>query len=223
MPSFLPAHASRLSNPTASEQFTRLKRRVQAAIGLILRVAVFVAIAFGGGLATSWYATTSGLPFTTERSGPWVRWMNSAQLDADPYSQIRNNRLGIFPYSSTFVARYEARADNAGRRLHSSCYYAIQGAVPDSTWWRLHVFDQNGRLIPNPSNRFGFNAATIIPSPNDTFRINVARDARSGNWLPTPRGGRFVIVLEILNRTGAAGVLRDNARTLPTISRVSCR
>ena len=40
--------------------------------------------AVGGGLFTSWYASTQGLPFTTERSGPWVRWTHSAQLDADP-------------------------------------------------------------------------------------------------------------------------------------------
>jgi len=223
MRSFRSAPARLAPSPIASDSLRRLKRRIQAAIGLILRVTVFVVIAVGGGLFTSWYASTHGLPFTTERSGPWVRWTHSAQLDADPYSTIRNDRLGILPYSSTFVARYEASTDDAGRRLHSSCHYAIQGPLPDADWWRLHVFDQDGRPIANPANRFGFNAATIIDRPDGTFRIDVARDARPGNWLPVPRGGRLVVVLEILNRTGAAGALRQRTRTLPTISRVSCR
>ena len=94
---------------------------------------------------------------------------------------------------------------------------------PDADWWRLHVFDQHGRPIANPANRFGFNAATIIDRPDGTFRIDVARDARPGNWLPVPRGGRLVVVLEILNRTGAAGALRERTRALPAISRVSCQ
>jgi hypothetical protein len=222
MRSFQSAPVSLATNPMASEALMRLKRRIQAAIGLILKVGLFLAIAVGGGLFTSWYASTKGLPLTTERSGPWVRWTHSAQLDADPYSIIRNNRLGMLPYSSTFVARYEAITDDAGRRLHSSCHYAIQGPIPNANWWRLHILTQDGRLIANPANRFGFNAATIIDRPDGTFRIDIARDARPGNWLPVPRGGRLVVVLEILNRTGATGVLGNDARALPAISRVSC-
>ncbi len=223
MRSFPSAPASFSARPITREQLTRLKRGLQTGLGLILRVAAFLLIAVGGGLFTSWYASTHGIAINTERAGPWVRWSLAGRLDADPYSVIRNNRLGALPYSATFVARYEANADDAGRRLHSSCHYAIEGPAPNSPWWRLHVFDQDGRLIPNPSNRFGFNAATIVTRPDGTFRVDVARDARPGNWLPTPRGGRLVIVLEILNRTGAAGVPRENRRVLPSISRVSCR
>jgi len=223
MRSFLSAPASFAVGPITSERFTHFKRRVQAVIGLIVRVTVFIAIAVGGGLFTSWYASTHGIAINTERVGSWVRWTHAGQLDADPYSAIRNNRLGTLPYSATFIARYEAARDDAGRRLHSSCHYAIQGPVPNASWWRLHVFDQYGRLIPNTANRFGFNAATIVSRADGTFRIDVARDARPGNWLPTPRGGRLMLVLEVLNRTGAADVPRENQRVLPAISRVSCR
>lgn len=223
MRSFLSAPASLALSPFTSEQLTWAKRRVQAALGLILRVVTFLVIAVGGGLFTSWYATTHGIPLTTERVGPWARWTHSAMLNADPYSMIRNDRLSILPYSATFVTRYEATTDDGGRRLHSSCHYAVQGPVPDATWWRLHVFDQNGRMIPNSADRFGFNAATIVTQSDGRFRVDVARDARPGNWLPTPRGGRLVLVLEILNRTGAADLARASERVLPTISRVSCQ
>lgn len=222
MRSLSSARASLPAPFIAPDQLLRLKRRVQAALGLILRTATFVAIAFGGGLASSWYASTHGMPFNIERNGAWVRWTHSAEMDADPYSIIRNNRLGTLPYAATFVGRWEATTDDAGRRLHSSCHYALQGPVPDAPWWSLHVYDDGGRLIPNPSGRFGFNAATLVTRPDATFRIDIARDARSGNWLPTPRGGRLVIVLEMQNRTGAEHAARVRQTTLPTITRVSC-
>jgi hypothetical protein len=216
------ARASLPAPIISPDQFMKLKRRLQAALGLILRTATFVAIAFGGGLASSWYASTHGMPFNVERIGPWVRWTHSAEVDADPYSIIRNNRLGILPYAATFVARWEASTDDAGRRLHSSCHYAVQGPLPDAPWWTLHVYDDEGRLISNPSGRFGFNAATIVPRLDNTFRIDIARDARPGNWLPTPRGGRLVLILEVQNRTGADHAANPREKMLPAITRVSC-
>ena len=73
MRSFLSAPASFAVGSIASERFTRFKRGVQAVIGLITRVTVFIVIAVGGGLTTSWYASTHGIALNTERVGPWVR------------------------------------------------------------------------------------------------------------------------------------------------------
>lgn len=206
------------------DTLVRLKRSVQSALGLIVKVTVFIVIAVFGGLLSSWYVINNGASFNTERIGPWVKWTHSARLNSDPYSLVRQDRQSMLLYSSTFVSRYEAAFDSENRRLHSACHYAVEGPIPDSDWWNINVFDAGGRLISNRSNRYGFNAATIIPTTNSTFRVDLAREARAGNWIPTSRAGRLIIVLEFQNRTGDTFALGDDARSaLPTIKRISCR
>ncbi len=209
---------------TTSDHFVRLKRALQSTLGLILKIATFAAIAVFGGLLTSWYVVEQGAAFNTERIGPWVKWTMGGRLNSDPYSLIPNDKQAMLVFSATFVSRYEAMFDDSGRRLHSACHYAIEGPAPASDWWSLNVFNSNGGLVPNPSNRHGFNIANVVPRADGTIRIDLAREARPGNWVPTSRAGRLVVVLEIQNRTGDTGVPADQAkRALPSIRRVGCR
>ncbi|MGI9475241.1 MAG: DUF1214 domain-containing protein [Hyphomicrobiaceae bacterium] len=209
---------------TISDQFVRLKRTLQSTFGLIVKIVTFASIAVFGGLLTSWYVIEQGAAFNTERIGPWVKWTLGGRLKSDPYSLIRNDQRTMLVFSSTFVSRYEATFDDSGRRLHSACHYAIEGPAPASAWWSINVFDGAGRLVPNASNRHGFNAANIVPNADGTIRIDLAREARPGNWVPTSRAGRLVVVLESQNRTGDAGVPADQVRkALPSIRRIGCR
>ena len=209
---------------STSDHFMRIKRVVQSALGLIIKVATFFGIAVFGGLFTSWYVIDQGAAFNTERAGPWVKWTMGGRIEADPYSLIRHDQHAMLVFSSTFVSRYEATFDDSGRRLHSACHYVIEGQPPVADWWSLNVFDSKGRLIPNASNRHGFNAATVVTAADGGMRIDLARDARPGNWVPTSRAGRLVVVLEVQNRTGDAGVPVDDAgQALPAIRRAGCR
>ncbi|MBU2531762.1 MAG: DUF1214 domain-containing protein [Alphaproteobacteria bacterium] len=208
---------------TISDHFTRLKRAVQSALGVILRVATFLGVAVFGGILSSWYIASNGAAFNSKRHGPWIEWTTAGRFASDPYSLIRQDRNGMLLYSSAFVSRYEASFDDSQRRLHSACHYAIEGRLQENAWWSLNVFDGQGGLIANESNRHGFNAATIVDQPDGSFRIDLAREARPGNWIPTSRAGRLIIVLEVQNTTGDA-VLPDDAqeRRLPSIKRLSC-
>ena len=161
-----------------SDTFVRLKRSVQSALGLIPKIAVFLSIALVGGLLSSWYVVSNGAAFNTERQGAWVRWTMGAHTEADPYSVVRYNRHQALVFSSTFVSRYEATFDDGDRRLHSACHYAIEGRPPAGEWWSLNVYDANGWLIPNESNRHGFNAAERAGIPY----LRLERAA----WAPLP-------------------------------------
>lgn len=206
------------------DHFIRIKRALQSALGLIVKLTTFLCIAVFGGLFSSWYVIGYGASFNTERIGPWVKWTMSGRLDSDPYSVIRQDKRAMLVFSSTFVSRYEAAFDDSNRRLHSACHYAIEGAAPSSDWWSINVYDDEGRLIPNAMNRYGFNAATVVPNADDSIRIDLAREARPGNWIPTSRAGRIIVVLEMQNRTGDAAVLdNDETTVLPSIRRVDCR
>jgi hypothetical protein len=60
--------------------------------------------------------------------------------------------------------------------------------------------------------------------PNGRVAISVARDARPGNWLPSGRSGRIVLVLTVQDAGFAAGVHDSGAaRPLPEIQRGACR
>lgn len=206
------------------DHFIRIKRALQSALGLIVKLTTFVFIAVFGGLFSSWYVIGYGAAFNTERVGPWVKWTMSGRLNSDPYSLIRQDQRAMLVFSSTFVSRYEAAFDNSNRRLHSACHYAIEGPAPSSDWWSLNVYDAEGRLVPNASNRHGFNAATVIPNTDASIRIDLAREAHPGNWVPTSRAGRIVVVLELQNRTGDAVVPDDGEElVLPSIRRIDCR
>ncbi|MCB1510357.1 MAG: DUF1214 domain-containing protein [Hyphomicrobiaceae bacterium] len=203
---------------------TRLKRTLQAAFGLIVKSAIFITIALIGGALSSWYAVESGTRFNTERIGPWTKWSNAGRPDADPYSKVRFGNRNELVFSSVLAARYEASRDSEGRSLHSSCDYVLEGLrVPDA-WWSLAVFDTAGRLIQNEARRYGYNAATVMRETSGAFVINLSRDAKPYNWLPTSRAGRMVIVLEVQQSTGTASLQTDQDSTvLPAIRRTACR
>ena len=57
---------------------------------------------------------------------------------------------------------YHARADDEGARIHSSCDYRVSLDGIDAEWWSLAVFDDDGRVIRNPAQRYAYNTATIV-------------------------------------------------------------
>lgn len=200
-----------------------LRRRFQTAFGLIVKVALFFLIALGGGTASSWYAVESGMPFNTERQGPWVRWTGAGRTDSDPYSRTRFGNRSQLLFNANHSARYEALFDAKGRRLHSSCDYVIEADAIDTEWWSLAVFDSSGRLIPNQAQRYSFSSTTVAYSPDGSFAIRLSREARPYNWLPTTRAGQINVVFEAQKSSGGTDVLERTNITLPTIRRLSCR
>lgn len=202
---------------------------LRVAVALVLRaisnIGLFAGIALLGGLATSWYMVENGSPFTTVRSGAWVSWRHAAAPDADPYTRARAARHGGLPLSGSVARTFEARADDAGERLHSSCDYVVEGRLLDDGWWTLSVYDEQGRLIANPAERYGYNSSTIARAADNNFLVTLSRDARPGNWLPSGQVGRLVLVLTLLEGSSSGDPTEPgrNRLVLPSIRKVSCR
>lgn len=202
----------------------RVRRALQSGLSLITKTAFFLLVALAGGTLSSWYAVEGGTRFNTERIGPWTKWFNAGRPRADPYSQVRFNSREELVFNADLATRYEAQTDSAGRRLHSSCEYTLEGMRVPRGWWSLAVFDGSGRLIRNAAERYGFNAATVARRPDGTFTINLAREAKPYNWIPTSRAGRMIIMLEIQPQTGRTSLDIDQTDViLPQIKRTGCR
>jgi hypothetical protein len=143
---------------------------------------------------------------------------------ADPYTKAHIANSGKLRIASNSAGVFEARTDDLGARLHSSCNYVIEGSNMSGMWWSLAVFDSRGRLIANDANRYTFTADTVAPNPNGSFIVTLGRDARPGNWLPTSGAGRLVLVLTILDpSTGLSDEARaERNKLLPVIRREGC-
>jgi len=212
--------AGNLKTPTF---LSTLRRRIKKGFGLLTKIGIFLLISIGGGTASSWYAVEMGMPFNTERQGPWIRWSGAGRPDADPYSRTHFANRAQILFNANLTTRFEATRDSRGRRLHSSCDYVIEGRNIDAPWWTVAVFDNNGKLIPNRARRYSFNSETVAYSPDGSFAIRLAREARPYNWLPTTRAGKIIAVFEAQKSNSGSDLLQKGPLVLPTIKRVSCR
>ncbi len=204
----------------------RAKKKLQAIILRISDWAIFVGLVLIGGLGSSYYMLSAGNSLTTLKVGPWSTWKHEGRVDADPYTRAHFARSGTLNLTTDIANTYQASRDSDGLRLHSSCEYEISGETLDARWWSITALDDQGRLIANPSSRYTFTSDTVAISPDGTFTVTLARDARPGNWLPTAGAGRLTLAMTLLESDAAiAGDTEAEAATivLPVIKRVACR
>lgn len=177
------------------------------------------------GYLSSWYMIEVGSALTTRKAGSWTAWTAAARPDADPYTRAHHARARIVPISAEMSRTYFARTDSEGKRLHSSCEYLVDGPVPEAPWWSLTVYDDRGRLVPNPSERYSFTSDTLARGPDGRLGVTLARDARHGNWLPTGGAGRLVLQLTLLEpgASSAEEAAAAEVKSLPVIRRLQCR
>lgn len=206
-------------------QIYRLKQTMRRVLHALSDWALFIGVVLIGGIGSHWYMVHAGSVFSVHRIGPWESWSHAARRDSDPYTRAHFARIGMLPLSSEISRSYVARKDSDGGDLYSSCDYTIEGQDFDARWWSLTVFDHEGALIPNPAARHAFSRDTVAITPNGGFVIAVARDARSGNWLPTGGAGRLALMLVL--QDGHVSIAENQRRaaedSLPSITKVKCR
>jgi hypothetical protein len=190
----------------------------------LLNLAVFLGLAFGGGLASAWYMMEAGSRLSTRTFGPWTTWAAAGRPDADPYTRANIARNGLLPLSSTAELTFRAKTDSRGARLNSECDYAVVMEDFEPAWWGLAIYDGQGRLIANAAERHAFNSNTAMRDVDGRTVVTLARDARPGNWLPSGRTNRVVLVLTVQDAAWANAVHDGGSpRSMPEIVRTGCR
>jgi hypothetical protein len=193
-------------------------------LALVTRFAVFIAIALVGGIGSAWVMIHSGSRLTTTTQGVWLSWPTAGRPDTDPYTRAHNVRLGLLPYNPSLALTYHARNDDEGGRIHSSCDYRVTMDGLDAAWWSLAVFDDAGKVIRNPAQRYAYNAATIVREIDGKADVVLARDARPGNWLPTAGAGNITLALIVQDPRWTQQSLEDQQKqkVLPVVRKVGC-
>jgi len=204
----------------------RLRVELGAWIAHTANIGLFIGVALVLGIGSSWYMIEVGTRLTTLRQGPWAAWTNAGTADVDPYTRAHFARRGSLPVSGSIALTLEARHDQDGQRLHSSCEYLLEAAPLEASWWSLAVYDAHGLLIQNVADRYAFTSESYAPNPNGSFYVVLARDARPGNWLPVGGAGRLTLLLTLVEPRGVqyddptAGTTLPQ---LPVIRRIGCR
>jgi hypothetical protein len=166
----------------------------------------------------------AGSRLSTRTFGPWTTWAAAGRPDADPYTRAHIARNGLLPLSSTAELTFRAKTDSRGARLSSACDYAVVMEDFEPAWWGLAIYDGQGRLIANGAERHAFNSNTAMRDVDGRTVVTLARDARPGNWLPSGRTNRVVLVLTVQDATWANAVHDGGSpRSMPEIVRTGCR
>jgi hypothetical protein len=196
----------------------RLLRKVVVNLAVLVPAAVLL------GFGTAWYMIQAGGRLSTRTVGPWVTWAAAGRPDAEPYTRAHIAWNALLPLSSTSELTFRAKTDSSGSRLTSGCDYAIVMEEFEPAWWSLAVFDGDGKLITNAAERYGFTSSTAMREPDGRTVITLSRDARPGNWLPSGRSNRVVLVLTVQDASWAAAISDGSAaKALPEVVRTGCR
>jgi hypothetical protein len=191
---------------------------------LVYFVATFV-VALILGIGSAWYMIDHGSPLTTTKVGAWEGWLSAGNPHADYYTRAHVARSGRLPLTSTVARYFVARTDDNGRALAADCTYLITGRPLNARWWSVALYDEYGGLIANSSGRYSFNSEELLRHADGSYRINLARNARPENWLPTGAvDQRLTVMLRIYSprETDAAGIGLIAGDRLPKIERLSC-
>ena len=201
-----------------------LKLQMAGPLRVLFNVSLFIGIGLSVGLGSARYMTTTGSQLTTQTVGSWSTWNDLGRPSADPYTIGFAARQGMLPVASTHTRYYFANRDSNGSHLVTTCTYAVEGKGPDSQWWSLGAFTDDGRLIANPSGRYGVSSSTILRGSDGGFRIVISRNARPGNWLPVGPEDSLTLLMQVMvPRDDNVERAQRLITQLPVINRIGCR
>lgn len=189
----------------------------------LLRVALVLAIAIGGGAYSAMYAIDNDIGLGAIRFGPWTAYPRRGGVSDDPYSRARLARSGEIPLGHAEGLAFAAAADSSGAVLDRNCLYTISGKVPAARYWTLHAVTGSPiRVVSGgPNLPASLHSRQLMRGPDNAFEIAIAPFAQPGNWLPVTGRGPMHLVLTLYDTP----VSTDNSLsevTLPEIVRRGC-
>lgn len=187
-----------------------------------LLVALALAIAFGGGIASAVWALKATVGFGAISIGPWVAFPEAQTENADPYAKAHRARAGELLYGGAEGLMFIAQADDKGEKLSAACSYDVSGLTPQARFWTLYAANADGQpLRPGSDLPSSLNSWTVLRAEDSSFSIHVSPNAKPDNWLALRHSGTFRLVLTLLDTptAGSSGLI-DLA--MPRIVKTGC-
>jgi len=181
-----------------------------------LAVAAFV------GLGMTYFALSRGAAFGALPIESWTAWPKAGTADADPYARASIARTGRLPIALGDGVSFNVYADDNGKLLDGRCDIVLSGITPAARFWTLTLYNNDGDLIANLVNRYGFTSEEIVRRADGNFEIVVAPRANPGNWLPTGGIERYHLVLRLYDTAVGVSTKAGREVPMPAVSTRSC-
>jgi hypothetical protein len=181
-----------------------------------LAVAAFV------GLGMTYFALSRGAAFGALPIESWTAWPKTGTADADPYARASIARTGRLPVALGDGVSFNVHADDNGKLLDGRCDIVLSGITPAARFWTLTLYNNDGDLIANSINRYGFTSEEIVRRADGNFEIVVAPRANPGNWLPTGGIERYQLVLRLYDTAVGVSTKAGREVPMPAVSTRSC-
>jgi hypothetical protein len=173
------------------------------------------------GLLATVLSLNAGYGFNSLRAGPWKAWPYIGGADIDPYARAVIARSGEAPLGRDQGLAFIARTDSDGAPLGADCEYRIVDPLPTARFWTIALASPDGRLLANPTERYGYSSVDVLRKETGAFEIDVARDARPGNWLSPGESKGFVVMLRLYDTPLDAESVPD-PNSFPRIVKLGC-
>jgi hypothetical protein len=171
---------------------------------------------------SAWSAIERAKDFGAIRVGPWHAISYSGIAEVDPYTIARTVVDGSVPLGATEGITFDASTDRDGRQLVLECDYVVEGVTPSAKLWTLAALDARGRSIEAaPGSRSGAYSGAILRFPDGSFRIDVSRHPRPGNWIGVSGDGDFRLALRLYD-TPLISTSGVSELDMPAIRREGC-
>ncbi|OCP24484.1 MULTISPECIES: DUF1214 domain-containing protein [unclassified Ensifer] len=187
-----------------------------------LLVALTLAIAFGGGIASAVWALKATVGFGSISIGPWVAFPEAQTENADPYAKAHRARAGELLYGGAEGLTFTAQTDDKGEKLSAACSYDVSGLTPQARFWTLYAANADGLpLRPGSDLPSAINSWTVLRAEDSSFTIHASPIAKPDNWLALRHSGTFRLVLTLLDTptAGSSGLI-DLA--MPKVVKTGC-
>jgi len=174
------------------------------------------------GLGATWLTLTRGVAFGSLTIGAWTAWPKSGSVNIDPYARAIIARSGELPIGMGDGVAFYARTDDAGNDFDGRCTFTVSGLTPPARYWTVTLYDPDGRVVGNTIDRHGFTSEEILRDVDGRFAINVAPQARPGNWLPTGGIEHFALVWRLYDTPIGVATGTTKAGPMPAVARKGC-
>ncbi|MFK8034333.1 MAG: DUF1214 domain-containing protein [Hyphomicrobiales bacterium] len=208
------------------------------------RISLAMGLAVVLGLGSTDFFLRANAPLGTTKHDLWIGWpslgLGSQENTANPYLQAHTARNGTVPLGTSEGILLKTYRDSAGDKLARNCLYHVTGDVPRSQLWTLSVSDDIGRILPNPSLRYGIASNQLLRTLEGGFDIWLSRDVQPGNWISlgdlpddpytlsdeVPIDGRdqdqsFLLTLRLYGASLSSDTSLSEVG-FPTVSKVNC-
>jgi len=191
-------------------------------VRLLFVALVALALAAAVGLGSTWMTTTRGTELGTLTIGAWTARPRTGTTDIDPYSRATITRNGELPIGTGDGISFTATRDDKKKPLDGRCDVVVSGVTPAARFWTLTLYDNNGRLVANALQRYGFTSQEIVRGADGGFEIRVASRSRAGNWLPTGGIERYSLMLRLYDTPVGVATRTQRDAPMPQIATVGC-